>query len=626
MSTGFPTSQISDGSLAQTLSSLFPNRSDEVDSGSANVGTTSNGATAEPSSVVPANSTPNAPPQGASNSAPPSVTITDKTMTAINMLNEKYAVVNYSGNVDVIYQEYDESLERVNWVFMSRENFKALYSDDKAEVVVESIDEKSGTTKTKTNHFPLGSFWFNSKLSRKYKEGIFFDPKGRQVEGKLNLWTGFRCESIQKAKGWSKLRHHIFHNICRGNKRYFRYLIRWMAYAVQHPDEQGHVAVVIRGLKGTGKGVFASAVQRLFGRHGLRVDKPEQLTGRFNFHLKDCILLFVDEGYFAGDKSCESTLKSAITESELAIEKKGYDIVPSKNMLHIIIVSNDPWVVRASLEERRYFVLEIGNDHMQDKSYFRAIEEQLNDGGYEAMLHDLMHMDLSDWEIRDVPQTKALVEQKIQSLETNWAWLFEIAQRGYVYETQLGITKLYDWTEFATNKLLYKSYKDFCRVHGRRHFDTEKKLGHWIKREAGLKWSRPRIPHIIGEVKDSSGSRAQELPNQPGYVFGTHEAFVSLLNSKLGIGIKKRPTKKAGKKSTSSNGATHETKKTVRYRWGSNKAAVSEVPTSESHVVNEHKAFNGSTYNGVKYKQPKGVWVGTEFIPDSDADADYYTK
>jgi hypothetical protein len=44
--------------------------------------------------------------------------------------------------------------------------------------------------------------------------------------------------------------------------------------------------------------------------------------------------------------------------------------------------------------------------HIQDKVYFGAIYKQMENGGYAAMLHDLLNMDLSDFDIRDVPDTQ----------------------------------------------------------------------------------------------------------------------------------------------------------------------------------------------------------------------------
>src|SRR5687768_12831600 len=102
---------------------------------------------------------------------------------------------------------------------------------------------------------------------------------------------------------------------------------------------------------------------------------------------------------------------------------KGQNRVTVRNMIHLLIASNNDWVAPASVEERRFCITEVGEDHMQDKPYFAAIEQQLDNGGLHAMLHDLLHRDLSGFEIRDVPRTDALLEQKIRSLDPVMKWL-----------------------------------------------------------------------------------------------------------------------------------------------------------------------------------------------------------
>jgi hypothetical protein len=52
----------------------------------------------------------------------------------------------------------------------------------------------------------------------------------------------------------------------------------------------------------------------LFGRHALTISNQKHLVGNFNAHLMDKAVLFVDEAYWAGDKSGEGVLKNTITQ------------------------------------------------------------------------------------------------------------------------------------------------------------------------------------------------------------------------------------------------------------------------------------------------------------------------
>lgn len=63
------------------------------------------------------------------------------------------------------------------------------------------------------------------------------------------------------------------------------------------------------------------------GHFADRIQCPVSLTGNFNSHLRDCIALFADEAFWAGDRAGESVLKMLVTEPVIPIEGKGRDLV-----------------------------------------------------------------------------------------------------------------------------------------------------------------------------------------------------------------------------------------------------------------------------------------------------------
>ena len=259
---------------------------------------------------------------------------------------------------------------------------------------------------------------------RRSYTAISFVPGKPAPQGHYNLWQGFAFES--RAGTWSLMNAHIAKVICNGDVVSTDYLLNWLAYAVQHPDKRGEVAVVLKGERGTGKGIFVSMFGKLFGPHFLQVTQSRHLVGNFNKHLRSCVVLFVDEALWAGDKQGESVLKALITEDNIQIESKGVDTVTAPNRLHIMMASNNEWVVPAGAQERRYFVLEVGVQRQQDQTYFSAINKQMVErGGLEAMMYDLANRDITKFNIRSVPRTTALDAQIIQSLDPGHRWWME---------------------------------------------------------------------------------------------------------------------------------------------------------------------------------------------------------
>ena len=141
----------------------------------------------------------------------------------------------------------------------------------------------------------------------------------------------------------------------------------------------------MRGGRGTGKGFFARWVKKMLGQHGIHITNARHIVGHFNAHLRDCIFCFADEAFFAGDKQHASILKGLITEPTIMVEAKYRDAIEVRNLIHVMMASNEMWVVPAGVDERRFFVVDVSTARQGDHAYFAAIEKQMQNGGLAAM-------------------------------------------------------------------------------------------------------------------------------------------------------------------------------------------------------------------------------------------------
>jgi hypothetical protein len=260
--------------------------------------------------------------------------------------------------------------------------------------------------------------WLESPERREYA-GIVFAPAGDAPRRYYNLWRGF---AVEPAEGDCSLYlRHIRDNVCRGDSAVFQYVIGWMADAVQNPTRRPGTALVLRGKQGTGKGTMMKWFGALFGQHYLHVNSAAQILGQFNAILRDALVVFADEAFWAGDKSHEGAFKRLITEDTLVIEAKFQPASVTPNYVRLVVASNHEWVVPAGLEERRVVVLDVSEERMQDHAYFAAIERQMLAGGLAALLKHLQgHAAAVD--LRKLPVTAALIEQKLQSLDGVLEW------------------------------------------------------------------------------------------------------------------------------------------------------------------------------------------------------------
>lgn len=369
----------------------------------------------------------------------------------IDELNKKHAVVMLGGKCVVMNEIIDPVSNRPDITFSSINDFRNYYIN----IIAEFINEEGHSSKD-----AVSKLWLESRRRRQY-DGIVFSP-GNDIPKFYNLFRGF---AVKPVKGdWSLFRQLIFDVIVAGNEENFDYLLKWMARLAKYPGaERLGVSVVMRGKMGVGKGVFSTQYGKIFGSHFLHLTNPIHLVGKFNNHLKNALLVFLDEGNWAGDKNAEGALKTMISEDQFMVEPKGRDAFPVKNHIHLIFASNNDWVVPAGLEERRFFVLDVNDKHIQDHKYFAAIIDQMNNGGREALLYDLLEMDVRDDDLRKIPRTNALLDQIVHTMPTVQKFWLERLRAGTLLRDHR------EWEEFVVTEKLHREYLDFALDVGDRY-------------------------------------------------------------------------------------------------------------------------------------------------------------
>ena len=90
----------------------------------------------------------------------------------------------------------------------------------------------------------------------------------------------------------------------------------------------------------------------------------------------------------------------------------------------------------------------------------------MDNGGAAAMLHDLLAMDLTGFNVRDVPRTAAKAQQQALSLPSVEAWLYQTLQEGAIEERiQPGSAVIrHDWQTnglMVSKDVAYAAYEDF---------------------------------------------------------------------------------------------------------------------------------------------------------------------
>lgn len=387
----------------------------------------------------------------------------------VSRLNETFTHVVNNGK-NYIVRVGKNSLNQSYLEFFTVREFKDMLSHEPQVLVgfTKTMDEKTK---------PVADVWLQSQRANICTSGVTFHPvEDRSYNGKLNSYFGLGVP----AQKWEYIDIgayllHIELVICDGNKECYEYLMNWVAHMIQKPEEKPEVAIVLKAGQGTGKGTFVDPLGKIIGAHFVHLTEQSQVVGRFNSLLENRVLIFADE-FFAGSKKHTDQLKGMITEKTAKIERKGVDSIIVPSFSRLIMASNHENIVSIEKDERRYLYLEVSEERKQDHDYFTKLRKVIDAPNFAGQLLGwLKSRDISDFNPRVVPKTKALSEQKLDNLDPLERWLFTKLREGTFNGSE--------WPVRETSHNI-TSNAEFWLEHKRLEVwgDISRKLGHLLKK------------------------------------------------------------------------------------------------------------------------------------------------
>lgn len=417
----------------------------------------------------------------------------DQIGTLIETMNKRHAVVSLGGSMWILNEEIDPTTKRPDVSFSRPSDLRLRYQNRK--IVAVSCVSKV-----------ISDVWLEHPSRREFS-GVEFSPDF-PTPGYYNLFQGFAVDAVPG--DCSLYLAHVENNICNGNQIQFNYVISWMAHAIQRPGELPGTALVLRGAQGVGKGVFVDNFGKLFGLHYFTLYQLGQVTGRFNGHLKNLLVVHANEAVWGGNKGAEGALKGLVTDPIMPIEAKGKDIISVRNCKRLICSSNEQWAVPLDLDDRRFLILDVSSAHKEDHAYFGAIAKQMADGGWSALMHHLINRDLSGFNVRKLPASSMSFDLKLLSASPTTVWWYE---------------ELLDETNFCggviEKSMVYESYANWCAKHKKSHFST---LGIFCKELKKLVPNLASEKHKVGStiLPWAGGDRKSYYKFPPRDVCRTH--------------------------------------------------------------------------------------------------------
>ena len=325
---------------------------------------------------------------------------------------------------------------------------------------------------------------------------IGFDPTESDRQIKCNLFGGW--PTVSRAGKCDRLLD-LLQYMC-GNeandREVYEWVLKWLAYPIQHPGAKMHTALVFHGWQGTGKSRFFEAYAKIFGPYG-RVLGQEALEDKFNADWAEKKLFILADEVLARQDMyhIKNRLKGFITGDTIRVNPKNIAAHNEKNQMNIVFLSNERMPLVLEIDDRRHLVIWVPPKPGDD--YFAKVNEEIDEGGIAALHHHLANLNLGDFKPwTKPPMTSAkqdLIDLGISSEERfvrEWA--------NHELETHDG-----DILPFCPclGSSLYKQYERWCELNGERKRSLKNLIGHLNKLPG---WSAGKSTPTYASFTDKS--------------------------------------------------------------------------------------------------------------------------
>jgi len=259
------------------------------------------------------------------------------------------------------------------------------------------------------------SHWRADPNKRSYAKMDMYPPPLSCPEGVFNLWSGFDIKGDASLGKCEPFLEHLGH-IKEGKD----YIINWISWIVQNPGKKTLICPVLRGKPGCGKSLIVDILIKMFGsKLAHSTGKMSEIFEKHSHIRNGRIFINIDEMDAKSGYTHNEVLKNATTAETLTYEPKGINPSVQTNFNNFFVTTNNDKSVVYQEGERRYAPFDMDDELVGNHEYFDALIEWSNDENNIASLFNYFNnVDLSNVNLKLIPQTEALLETKMLSLPT----------------------------------------------------------------------------------------------------------------------------------------------------------------------------------------------------------------
>lgn len=332
------------------------------------------------------------------------------------------------------------------------------------------------------------------KLVRMQEVG--FDPAETDSGIKCNLWGGWPTRA---EKGDCENLLDLLQYLCSAEPNameVYDWVLKWLAYPIQHPGAKMKTALVFHGPQGVGKNLFFEAVMAIYGEYGRIVDQSA-VEDKFNDWASKKLFMVCDEVVARMELfHLKNKLKALVTGDSIRINPKNVTPHDEKNHVNLVFLSNERQPLVLERDDRRYAVVWV--PEMLPQSFYDAIGAEIANGGIAALHHYLLQLDLGDFKPwTRPPATKAKGELIEVSLESTERFLEE------------WVSGDLEWPLVPCASMdLYQAYKRWANANG---VSRPRESNHFIAQINKRRGWSARSVHVYESPGGMTKTRSQKM-------------------------------------------------------------------------------------------------------------------
>lgn len=251
-------------------------------------------------------------------------------------------------------------------------------------------------------------------------EEVGFDPAGTDPRILCNLWGGWPTTPKQ---GTCSGLLDLLYYLCSKEENsgaVYEWVLKWLAYPIQHPGAKMKTALIFHGPQGTGKNLFFESIMAIYGEYGRIVDQAA-IEDKFNDWASKKLFLIADEVVARSELyHIKNKLKCFVTGEWIRINPKNVAAHDERNHVNLVFLSNESQPLVLEKDDRRYAV--IHTPEKMPEKFYGQVWDEIKNGGIAALHHYLLNLELGDFDTHTKPPTTQakndLIEVSLDSVNS----------------------------------------------------------------------------------------------------------------------------------------------------------------------------------------------------------------